>query len=114
MILISKEIIDNVEVRYYDGIDMDIIRSHPNDGSGGFIFCFIDNWVNEIKKYNRSNKIDTIIDGKEPRDFSSEKIDNNYVCIYQTNGQTREIYKTIKDNINSRIGKPWLSVPGIR
>jgi len=114
MILISKEIIDGDEIKYYDGIDFDIVKKHPHDGSNGFIFCFVDNWVSEIKKYNRSNKIDTIIDNKNENIFDMEEINNNYVCIYQTNGLTQQVYETIKENINTRLGKPWLVVPGIR
>jgi len=114
MILISKEIIDGEEVRYYEGIDFDIIKEHPKDGSKGFIFCFVDNWVSEVKKYNRDNKIDTIIEDKDVKVFDMEEIDNNYVCIYQTNGSTKQTYEAIKANINTRVGKPWLVVPGIR
>lgn len=114
MILISKEIIDGDEIKYYDGIDFDIVKEHPHDGSNGFIFCFVDNLVSEIKKYNRSNKIDTIIDDKDEKVFDTEEINNNYVCVYQTNGLTQQVYETIKENINTRLGKPWLVVPGIR
>lgn len=114
MILISKEIIDGEEVRYYDGIDFDIINNHPSDGSDGFIFCFVDNWVSEIKKHNRDKKIDVIIEDKEEDFFDMNDINNNYVCIYQTNGLTHQVYETIKKNINTRLGKPWLVLPGIR
>jgi hypothetical protein len=115
MILISKEIVDGDEVRYYEGIDFDIVKKHPTDGSEGFIFCFVDSWVGEVKNYNRTNKIDTIVENKELKDnFNIDDINNNYVCIYQTNGNTKETYKTIRENINTRLGKPWLIVPGIR
>lgn len=33
MILISKENIDGCDVKYYDGIDFDMINTHPRDGS---------------------------------------------------------------------------------
>jgi hypothetical protein len=114
MILISKEIIDGYKVRYYDGIDFHIINNHPSDGSDGFIFCFVDNLVSEIKNHNRINKIDSIIKDKELKSLDMDDINNNYVCIYQTNGLTLSIYETIKSNIRSRLGKPWLVVPGIK
>ena len=114
MTLISKENIDGSEVRYYDGIDFDIIKSHPKDGSGGFIICFVDSWVSEVKKYNRGNKIDTIINNKETNEFDIEEINNNWVCIYQANGMTEQVYETIKKNLHRKVSKPWMTTTDIR
>ena len=64
MILISKDILEGVEVKYYDGIDFNKLFKHPKDGSEGFIFCFVNNWVNEVKKFDRESKIDNLVDNK--------------------------------------------------
>lgn len=112
MILISKENIDGSEVRYYDGIDFDIIKSHPKDGSDGFIICFVDSWESEVKKYNRSNKLDMIIVNKEINIFNIEQIDNDFICIYQTSGMTEQVYETIKKRLHIKVSKPWMNVNG--
>ena len=114
MNLISKEEIDGTKVFYYDGIDIDYVKNHPNDGSSGYLFCFVDSWIGEIKNYNRCTKIDNIIDNKKIENFDISDINNNYVCIYQTNGLKKDVYETIRKNIQTRIGKPWLVLPGIR
>ena len=69
MILISEEKIDDINVKYYDGIDLKMAQEHPKDGSGGFIFYFVENWVSEVKKYDRGSKIDNILSDKEVIDF---------------------------------------------
>ncbi len=112
MNLISKIEIDNTIVKFYDGIDLEILTKHPKDGSGGFIFCFIDKWLDEVKKHHRESKIDSILTNSEYKEFNSLEIDNNYVCIYQTDGYLEAIYESIKKNIHKKIGKPWLTLSG--
>lgn len=104
MILISEEKIQDNNVKYYKGIDFNIAQKHPKDGSGGFLFFFVDKWVDEVKKYNRESKIDNIINNKPINDI--DKLDNNYICIYQTNGNFDIIYESIKNNINNLVNKP--------
>lgn len=108
MILISEDILDGVNVKYYDGIDINIAQEHPKDGSGGFIFCFVDKWVSEIKKHNRGSKIDNILSDKDIIEFDMDSLNNSYICIYQTNGNLEPVYNAIKENIHKKIGKPWL------
>ena len=108
MILISEEKIDDINVKYYDGIDLKMAQEHPKDGSGGFIFYFVENWVSEVKKYDRESKIDNILSDKEVIDFDIDIVNNNYICIYQTDGDLEIVYKAIKENIHKKIGKPWL------
>ena len=47
MTLIEKIKVDEIDVSFYNGIDIDFVINHPKDGSSGFIFCFIDNWVKD-------------------------------------------------------------------
>jgi|ERR1035437_8625815 hypothetical protein len=96
MILIDEMYIDGLPVRYYDGIDYDVIINHPKDGSGGFIYFFIDRWVDEIKKYNRDIKINSIF-SESYKEFDPEVIENSYISIYQTDGNTMGIYKIIRE-----------------
>ena len=106
MILISEDLLDGVNVKYYDGIDLKIAQEHPKDGSNGFIFCFVDKWVSEVKKHNRESKIDNILSDSEVIDFDMDSINNNYICIYQTDGNLKPVYEAIKGNIHKKIGKP--------
>ena len=112
MILIDKIIIDNVKVEFYEGMDVDKLLNHPKDGSNGFIYCFIDNWVSEIKRYNRQRKISSVIDGVLYEEFEWDNINNNYICIYQTEGMlVKDVYETIrkKVEVNQFPNQPWIT-----
>lgn len=112
MNLISEIEIDDTIVKFYDGIDLGILINHPKDGSAGFIFCFVDKWSDEVKKHHRASKIDSILTNSDYKEFNSLEIDNNYVCIYQTDGHLSAVYESIKKNIHQKIGKPWLTISG--
>ena len=102
MTLIDKMILDDINVKFYKGIDFDILLNHPKDGSNGFIYCFIDNWVSEIKVYNRQRKILSVIDDVKYKEFDWSNIDNNYICIYQTDGIGIDIlYQAIREKVIS-------------
>jgi hypothetical protein len=112
MILIDKIIIDNIKVEFYEGMDVDKLLNHPKDGSNGFIYCFIDNWVSEIKRYNRQRKISSVIDGVLYEEFEWDNINNNYICIYQTEGMLiKDVYETIrkKVEVNQFPNQPWIT-----
>ena len=116
MILIDEIIVDNVDVKFYEGMDVDKLLNHPKDGSNGFIYCFIDNWVNEIKTYNRQRKISSVIDDIKYKEFEWDSINNNYICIYQTEGMLiKDVYETIrkKVEVNQFPNQPWIITKGI-
>jgi len=106
MVLIDETYIDDLIIKFYDGIDFNMILEHPKDGSKGFIYFFIGNWVEEMKIYKRDNKIDHIF-GKPILDFNSDEIENNYIVIYQTNGHTMEIYKIIRERLHINQPLNW-------
>jgi hypothetical protein len=106
--LINRENINDIWYAFYDGIDFDFIKKHPSDGSDGFIFCFVDNYASSIKSYNRNSVIDNIINDSEIKD---SEINNNYISIYQTNGETEMIYNSIRKNLEIR--EHWVSIAGI-
>ena len=118
MILIDTTIIDGYTIKFYDGIDFDIIKKHPVDGSVGMIICYIKNWVEEVKNYNRINKLNYIIDDKEFSELNwVEDINNNHLSIYQTDGiGVEELHNIIKDKIvkGNLPNKPWIPVSGIQ
>lgn len=113
MVLIDDIIVDNVEVRFYEGMDIDMLLNHPKDGTRGFIYCFIGNWVNEIKTYNRQRKISSVIDDIKYKEFEWDNINNNYICIYQTEGMLiKDVYETIrkKVEVNKFPNQPWITM----
>lgn len=95
MRLIEEINIETCIVRFYDGIDFDMIRDHCTDD---FLIFFIDSWSIEIKKWKRDNKIDLLLNGIDDN-FNPSEIENNFIAIYQTCGDLDLVYKTIKDKI---------------
>lgn len=116
MILIEEVFIDGVKIRFFNGIDFNEIMKHPKDGSGGFIFSFIDNWVSEVKKWERESKINSLIENIYFDKFKSQDIENNYVAIYQLDGIEYEVlYKIIREKvINKNFPEhPWIPISGV-
>lgn len=116
MKLIEKTNIKSIEVSFYEGIDMDFAINHPKDGSNGLIIFFIDSWVNEVKTYERQNKLKSILDNDNSECFKLEDIDNNYLSIYQTNGVgIEQTYNIIKDKmLNGHFpNMPYIPINGI-
>ena len=100
MILIEKIFVDNIDVSFYNGIDFDFIMNHPKDGSNGFIFCFIDNWIKEVKRWERESKIDSVLKDQQYQKFNSQDIENNYVAIYQLDGtEPGVLFQIIKEKV---------------
>lgn len=116
MTLIDEIILNGVAVKFYEGIDFDTLLRHPKNGSNGFIFCFIKNWKSEVTSYNRQNKVSSVIDDEDYEEFKWDKIENNYISIYQTEGMgVYEVYETIRKKVerNQFENQPWIPVGGI-
>ncbi len=109
MVLVDEHIDKDsgVTMKFYFGLDFQKVLSHPKDGSGGMIFCFVDNYTDSKKSYERERKINNILNDIEFEDFEIDQINNSYVCIYQTSGYQNEVYKSIKEkmiNVGPYIG----------
>lgn len=116
MTLIEKIKVDDTDINFYNGIDIDKVINHPKDGTSGFIFCFIDNWVKEVKKWERESKIDSVLVGKKYRKFDSRNLENDYVAIYQLEGtEPGTLFEIIKDKvINKNFPEhPWIPISGV-
>jgi hypothetical protein len=113
--LISKQIINNIEISYYNGIDFFKLNNHPKDGSKGMLIFFVENWQKEVKKWHRENKINQII-GNSLIEINIDNINNNFVAIYQAENIGIEIlYETIKSKIErgNFPNQPWIPIHGI-
>ena len=116
MILIDSMDYEGTKVNFYNGVDFDRLISHPKDGSKGFIFCFIDNWVKEVKGYNRNLKIESIVNNSEFSEFKWDLLENNYISIYQTEGVGIDVvYETIRGKLEKSQfpDQPWTPISGI-
>lgn len=116
MILIDSMDYENTKVNFYNGVDFNELINHPKDGSNGFIFCFIDNWVKEVKGYNRNLKIESIVNNSEFIEFKWDLLENNYISIYQTEGVGIDVvYETIRSKLEKSQfpDKPWVPIAGV-
>lgn len=109
MTLIDEIYKDDNRIRFYDGIDFDMVRNHSSEGLDGMVYFFIDSWKTELIRSKRDNKINEIIgDGLN---IDIEDIDNNYMVIYQTEGHTMEVYKTIRNKIDQvSSSQNWIPI----
>jgi hypothetical protein len=112
MILIDEMESMGTIVKFYDGIDFNVIGRHPKDGTNGFLCFFVDKWVDEVKIYKRQSKIDSII-GDRSEIIDTELIDNNYVVVYQTDGNTKAVYGIVKDKFKDEK-LPYTPISGIK
>ena len=117
MTLIEKIMVDDKVVSFYNGIDFKILKNHPKDGSEGFIFCFIDNFVKEVTSYNRQNKIDSVLINETTAEFNTKDIENNYIAIYQLQGTEKGVlFEIIKEKVIAKnfSEHPWIPIAGFK
>lgn len=105
MTLIDEINIETCIVRFYDGIDFDMIRDHKKEE---FLIFFIDNWIDSYTQWERDKKIDNLLNGTDD-DFNPSTIENNWISIYQTSGNLEMTYLTIKSKLLDRnsLIEPW-------
>lgn len=116
MILIEQIYCEGINFQFYNGVEFDTIINHAKDGSQGFIFCFIENYVKEVKSYNRHNKLKSIIENTRYSKFNWDSINNNFIAIYQTDGIGIDLlYRSIREKvINNHIpDSPYLHITEI-
>jgi hypothetical protein len=116
MILIDSMEYEHTKVKFYNGVDFDKLIKHSKDGSEGFIFCFIENWVKEVKSYNRELKLESLVENVEFNEFKWDTLENNYISIYQTEGVGIDVvYETIRSKLEKSQfpDQPWTPIAGI-
>jgi hypothetical protein len=114
MELIRNIVIKDVNCKFYKGIDFDIALNHPNDGSEGLLLFIVDDFISELKSYNRDCKIESIIDDTDVKYFEWNSIsDNNYIAIYQTEGRISNIHNLISKIINN-ANNQWVPIAGLK
>ena len=116
MILIDEIIVEGVDAKFYEGVDFDKLLNHSKDGSDGFIFCFINNWVTEVKSYNRQRKLSSVVDSVNYEEFEWEQINNDYISVYQTDGVGIEsVYNSVRERVVNlkSTNNSWLPISGI-
>lgn len=103
MKLITSSEIKDFKINYYDGFDLERILNHPHDGRDGIMVVFFDSLKEEEIKHNRNEKIKSLLESKKIKDFSDiiDKLNNNYLMLYQTHGFTDVVFKSIKNKIEN-------------
>lgn len=106
MKLVDEIEINNFSIKFYFGMNIDIILKHPNDGSSGFIYCFIESFKEEMIRFKREIKIDDLFENKRVNidNLSNFDINNSYVCIYQTGELQNETFKIVKEILLNNKG----------
>jgi len=107
MTLIDEIVINDTNIRFYKGIDFEMILNHPKDGSSGMLYFFIDKWSVVEQVHNRQNTINSLLNESEEL-LDIHNIDNNYIVIYQTNGDTDVVYSCVRDKLNTFKEDPWI------
>ena len=116
MTLIETITVDENEISFYNGIDFGILKSHPKDGSNGFIFCFVENFVTEVHTHKRQNKINSVLTNEISTEFDTKDIENNFIAIYQLQGtEPGVLFEVIKNKvINKNFPEhPWIAINGL-
>ena len=98
MSLLEETEVNNCKVKYYFGLDIELILDHPKDGSMGMMVVFFNSVDDEKKKHKRDQRLLKILESRNIENFDTllDKIDNHYVCLYQTHGYTNIIHQSIK------------------
>jgi len=112
MILIEELKIDYKTVRFYDGIDFEMIYNHRGNE---FLIFFIKSWKEEIIKWERDSKLNTLLNNKDYTDFDVHNMENNYVSIYQVGDNIDVVLDVVKKRIINKQDHtvfPW-NIEGI-
>ena len=96
MILIEELKIEFKTIRFYDGIDFEMINNHRGND---FLIFFIKSWKEEIIKWERDSKLNILLHNKNYSDFDVHNMENNYVSIYQVGDNIDNILDVVKKRI---------------
>lgn len=112
MTLIEEFQIEYKTVRFYDGIDFEMIYNHRGND---FLIFFIKSWKEEIKRWMRDSKLNTLLYNKDYIDFDVHNMESNYVSIYQVGDNIDDVLDVVKKRIINKQDHtvfPW-NIEGI-
>jgi hypothetical protein len=96
MILIDEMKIEFRTIRFYDGIDFEMIHNHKGNE---FLIFFIKSWKDEIKKWERDSKLNKILYDEDYVDFDVHNMENNHVSIYQVADNLPSVLEVVKKRL---------------
>lgn len=107
MTLIEEGKVYNINYKFYNGIDFNLVNSHPKDGSNGLLYFFIESWKSEVTKWQREQKIENILCNTQKNSVnlliqSALKLENDWICIYQTDG-VKGMVDIVKSKLEEQI-----------
>ena len=112
MILIEELKIEYNTIRFYDGIDFEMIHNHRGND---FLIFFIKSWKEEIIKWERDSKLNTLLNNKDYTDFDVHNMENNYFSIYQVVDNIDGVLYVVKKRLINKQDHtvfPW-NIEGI-
>lgn len=97
------------KIRFYDGLNFDMIRSH-DPMSNDFLVFFIESWADAMRSWRREKLIEDLLD--QPDDgFDPREIGKNNIAIYLTGGYAMETFVAIKKKLLEPA--PWKHISSI-
>lgn len=106
MVILDEIIVGDNTIKFYDGIDFEFVNNYDKEE---FLIIFIDNWVDEKKKWKRECKINSLFGGEKYK-----KIDNLFITIYQTDGHLTAVFEAVKKKMLVNHSQPYSVVAGFR
>jgi hypothetical protein len=112
MNLIDNLVVNDLIISFYSGMNIDLLKKHPKDGSGGKIVCFIDSWKSCVKSWERESKIKSVIQNTNQKKFKFSDIENDFIEIYQIEETSVDVLlKIIKEKLKRDENiSHWFSV----
>jgi hypothetical protein len=99
MTLIEEFQIEYQTVKFYEGIDFEMIHNYKEKD---FLIFFINSWKEEIIKWKRDSKLNTLLYNDDYSCFDVHNIENNFVSIYQVGDNLSVVIDVVKKRIINR------------
>jgi hypothetical protein len=109
MNFLQKIKIQKYTINFWSGFCLQKVLSHPKDGTSGFMVLLLDSVQEERKKYSRDLKIDKIINNFDYQNFDDvlQNLHNDYVIIYQSNGDNDTLIQILKEKFSRELFTNW-------
>jgi len=109
MTFLDKVQINEYTIKFYSGFSLQKVLNHPKSGTSGFMVLLIDSIQEERLKYSRELKINNIIHNAEYSSFDDvlQNLGNNFIMIYQSNGENVKLIEILKDKFRREFFKCW-------
>ena len=97
--------INNTQIKFWSGFDLQKILSHPKDGSSGLMVVLVESIDSERVKFKRDTKINKILNFIPEIEFDDilSNLDNNFLALYQSRGEDELLVKILKEKFHKTL-----------